>query len=247
MGKPFPDQHNLYSRLAWLWPYTSPVEDYEAEANEFVDLIRQYSQIPVTTLLDLGCGGGHNNYWLKHHYQITGVDISTAMLTHARQLNPQVSYIHGDMRSLQLEQQFDAVICGDSIEYMLHEDDLQAAIRTAYQHLKPGGVFCTYAEEIRETFQQNRTNSITHKKNETTVTAIENFYDPNPADTTYETTFLYLIRKEGQLSIEQDHHLCGLFGLDTWIGLMEETGFKVSLLEYEEAGPMFVCLKPGQA
>ena len=238
-----PDQQNLYTRLAWLWPYTSPVEDYEEEAAEFGNVIQLHSKIPVTTLLDMGCGAGHNNFWLKKHYGITGLDLSENMLAHAKQLNPKANYIQGDMRTAQLGMQFDAVICGDSIEYMLTENDLLAAIQTAFNHLKPGGVFCTYAEEVRETFQQNRTNTIAHEKDGVTVTAVENFFDPDPRDTTYETTFLYLIRKAGELTIERDHHLCGLFGLDTWIGTMEDVGFQVNLIEYKNTGPMFVCQK----
>ena len=35
------------------------------------------------------------------------------------------------------------------------------------------------------------------------ITFIENNYDPNPEDDTYETTFIFLIREKGKLRIEQ--------------------------------------------
>lgn len=37
----------------------------------------------------------------------------------------------------------------------------------------------------------------------------------------------YLIRESGRLRIELDRHVTGLFPLQTWLGLMTETGFKV--------------------
>lgn len=56
---------------------------------------------------------------------------------------------------MRLGASFDAVIVADAIDYMLTEPDLAAAFATAHAHLRPGGVFCTYAEHTREHFVQN--------------------------------------------------------------------------------------------
>lgn len=241
-----PDKQRLYRDLAWLWPVISPPEDYAGEAGEFIAAIRQYAQIEVQTLLDLGCGGGHNDFFFQQHFQVTGVDLSPEMLELARQLNPRVTYQLGDMRTVRLGQLFDVVIIADSIDYMLDEGDLLAAFRSAYQHLKPGGIFCTYAEETPDRFQQNNTYSSFHNRGALEVTLVENYYDPDPGDTTFETTFVYLIRQSGKLSIEVDHHLGGIFPLDTWTRLLDQAGFVVQVLCFEEGEcPMFVCTRPG--
>ncbi|MCK4723350.1 MAG: class I SAM-dependent methyltransferase, partial [Dehalococcoidia bacterium] len=171
-------QQRLYSDLAWVWPIISPPEDYIEETEQLCKIIREHSQLEVTTLLNLGCGGGHNDYTLKKHFNVTGVDASGAMLELARQLNPEVTYSVGDMRTMWLEKTFDAVTIFDSINYMLTMEDLRAAFVTAYKHLKPGGVFLTLVEETPEHFQQNRTQCTTHSRGDIEITFIENAYDP---------------------------------------------------------------------
>jgi SAM-dependent methyltransferase len=238
------DQRRLYSDLAWTWPIISPPEDYVDEGQQFLKAIREHAQFKAKTLLNLGCGGGHNDYTLKKEFKITGVDVSQAMLKLARGLNPEVRYLPGDMRTLRLDETFDAVLIADSINYMLTEKDLRAAFLTAFAHLKPGGVFCTYVEQTKKNFQQNKTQCSKHTQGDIEITFIENLYDPDPKDTTYETTFVYLIRREGKLEIETDHHLCGIFDLETWLDLLKEVDFQVKQMEFVEVDiPMLVGIK----
>ena len=237
----------MYSDLAWLWPVVSPPEDYAEEVEQAVRLIEEHRRIPVHTLLDLGCGGGHNDRWFKQHFRVTGVDLSPAMLDLARQLNPECTYHEGDMRSVRLGVTFDAVVIADSIDYMLNEADLLQAFTTAYTHLHPGGILITYAEEYRERFDQNATTSDTNARGNLEVTLIENTYDPDDRDTTYEYTLIYLVRHTGELQVELDHHILGLFSLSTWEALLREAGFEILQEDTDDQGVThFVCLKPIQ-
>jgi len=239
------DQRRMYGDLAWTWPIISQKENYAGEAEEFRQVIQHYAQIQIQTLLHLGCGGGHLDFWLKKDFAMTGVDVSEGMLALARRLNPEVAYRPGDMRTVQLGQVFDAVIVADSISYMLTAQDLRAAFATAFRHLRPGGVFCTYAEVAAERFQQHWTDCATRTRGDVEITFVENRYDPDPTDTTYEYTCVYLIRRGGQLTIETDRHLGGIFGLRTWHDLLNDVGFQVWQIEYEEDdSPMFACVKP---
>jgi SAM-dependent methyltransferase len=238
------EPQRLYSDLAWLWPIISPPDHYVAEALEFVDAIRKHARIEVRTLLDLGCGGGHNDHTLCKYFQVTGVDLSQAMLALARKLNPDVTYLIGDMRSLHLGETFDAVIVADSISYMLTEQELGQAFATAYEHLQPGGVFCTYAEETPDCFEQNGTYSSTHVQGDVEVALVENYYDPDQTDTTYEMTLLYLIRRSGRLTVETDCHRLGIFPVETWLRLLRQAGFQVQRLHFKDGDcPMFVGIK----
>ena len=197
------------------------------------------------SLLHLGCGGGHLDWSLKKHFTINGVDLSQAMLDQARQLNPEVEYLPGDMRSLRLERLFDAVIIADSIDYMLDTGELKAAFATAYAHLKPGGVFVTYAEDTRERFIQNASHCFSEKSGPVEITVFQNSYDPDPADTTIEKTFVYLVRQEGRLSIYNDRHVCGLFSQAAWVECLETAGFSVQAGENIYGDPLFIGIKPG--
>lgn len=244
------DERRLYGDLSWTWPIISPPEHYVNEAEAAQTIIREHSKIPPETLLHLGCGGGHLDLTLKKHFEVTGVDVSESMLILARRLNSGITYICGDMRAIRLDRMFDAVTIFDSIDYMLTTADLKAAFTTAFAHLLPGGVFLTYAEETAERFRQNRTRCTTQSTRDVDITFIENAYDPDRTDTTFENTFVYLIRRGGKLEIETDRHLSGLFPFQTWLDLLRDVGFQVVTVEpkgprsAEEDYPWFVCVKP---
>jgi len=197
------------------------------------------------SLLHLGCGGGHLDWSLKKHFTITGADLSPAMLDLARQLNPEVEYLPGDMRSLRLERLFDAVIIAEAFDYMLDTVELKAAFTTAWSHLKPGGVFVTYAEDTRERFIQNASHCFSEKSGPVEISVFQNSYDPDPADTTIEKTFVHLIRQDGRLSIYNDRHVCGLFSQAAWMECLEAAGFSVQAGENTYGDPLFVGIKPG--
>jgi SAM-dependent methyltransferase len=241
------DQQRLYADLAWTWPIISPPEDYVPEAEAFRRIFRDYAQIEVNSLLHLGCGGGHVDHRLKRYYRITGVDSSETMLRLAMDLNPQVTYLPGDMRSVRLSEPFDAVLIDDSIAYMTSVHDLRAAFQTAFDHLKPGGLFITYAEETTEAFQQNATSYSSHRRDDVDITLIENLHDPDVTDDTYEMTLVFLIRRPGRLEVQTDRHLLGVFPQQTWTGLLHDVGFEIYPMEFEEGGscPEFACIKPG--
>jgi SAM-dependent methyltransferase len=180
------------------------------------------------------------------------VDISPAMLELAGKLNTDIVYVEGDMRMVRLDRTFDAVTLLDSVNYMLTGSDLQAAFETAYVHLKPGGVFLTAIEQTLETFRQNKVQYLVRERDGVEIAFIENMYDPDPTDTTYESTFIYLIRREGSLEIETDRHLGGLFSLGVWYDMLTSVGFEAKTVEYEEpvSGddiPVVVCTKAAAA
>jgi SAM-dependent methyltransferase len=247
------DQRRLYRDLVWMWPIISPPRDYVDEGGKISRLIKERSPHEVRTLLHLGCGAGHNDYSFKDHFEVTGIDISGDMLDLARSLNPEVDYHEGDMRTVRLGKTFDTVAALDSLAYMLSEDDLRRAFDTAFVHLKPGGVFLALPESSRESFEQNRTYCSSHSWENMIITFVENYYDPDPSDTTFEATFVYLIRKAGRLEIETDHHLCGIFDMETWERLLMESGFDVESTSLrlgddggtEEDYPLFLGIKPG--
>jgi SAM-dependent methyltransferase len=244
------DQRRLYGDLAWTWPLISPKEDYVPESEEVCELIRKHSKIEAKTLLNLGCGGGHNDWTLKRHFNLTSVDISEEMLGLARDLNPEVEYLKGDMRTLRLDRTFDAVVAFDSINYMRTKEDLRTVFEAAWAHVCPGGAFVTFVEVEKSRFHQNRTSVLQGSSGDVEVTFIENDYDPDPSDTSFESTFVYLIRRAGVLEIHTDHHLCGIFDMETWLGLLKDVGFDVKVIAGEcddfkkESIPALICLKP---
>jgi SAM-dependent methyltransferase len=224
--------------------------EYAHYCRHVTDLIRQRARRPVRTLLDVGCGGGKNALNLKRQFDVIGVDLSPSMLAQAKRLNPECTFIQGDMRALSLGSAFDAVLMDDAISHMSCLADFTAAIRSASAHLHSGGVLVVTPDVTTGTFRQNRT-TVTAGSPDTEhrhieVTFIENVYDPDPADEQYEMTILYLIRDRGSLRIETDRWTMGIFSLDTWRSVLGETGFEVHEGQYragEDDYTTFACVK----
>jgi SAM-dependent methyltransferase len=227
-----------YSDLAWTEPIIAPPEDYAEETEAYVKAIKEHSKIEAKTLLHLGCGAGINDYTFKRHFKVTGVDISENMIENARNLNPEIVYLRGDMRTIKLGESFDAVAIPDSIGYMTTLKDLRKAVITTYKHLKPDGVLLIMAN-IKEQFKQNSF-VYTGSKGNVEITLFENNYISARTETTYEATLIFLIRREGKLEIHTDRHIIGIFNLKTWLDLLKEVGFEVKHMKMEHLYDRFV-------
>jgi len=229
-----------------------PSVEYANYCAQVIRLITQHAQRPVRSLLNIGCGGGKNVFNLKEHYQVTGLDLSPAMLEQAKTLNPTCEFIEGDMRSFSLGRTFDAVLLDDAISFMISRPELSAAFQAAFFHLNPGGIMITTPDVTTETFYQNQTAATPatnkDKPESIDVVFIENLYDPDPKDEHYEATIVYVIRENGILRIETDRYTLGLFPLDTWRQTLSKVGFAVDegkYVEDENTYTIFACTKPG--
>jgi SAM-dependent methyltransferase len=247
-----PEPPRLYSDLAWLWPlWGDPDGEYADYCEHVVRSIEAHSRREVRTLLNIGCGGGKNLWNLKRRYEATGLDLSPAMLDLARELNPECELVRGDMRSFDLGRTFDAVLVDDAISYMVSDAELRQAFEAAFRHLAPGGVMVVGPDDTKETFVQNRTRASPAEGRarppNLEVVFVENDYDPDPSDDHYEATMVYLIREDGELRIETDRHLSGLFSIRVWRETLARAGFEVHESEYGEGErryASFACVRP---
>ncbi|HPD57519.1 MAG TPA: class I SAM-dependent methyltransferase [Smithellaceae bacterium] len=220
-------QGRLYKDLAYLFELVTPREDYAEEAAQWLAILCGKLGPGKHNILELGVGAGHNVSYLTDDFEVTAADASEEMLKLCRNVNPGVELHMGDMRDIRLHKQFDAVLIHDAIVYMLSQDDLARVFATAARHLKPGGIFITGPDYYRDTFSGPRVEYFTRSDSARELTYIEYVYDPDPSDTTMEIIFTFFIREKGQLRIEHDRHITGLFPRASWIKLMEKAGFAV--------------------
>ncbi len=121
-------------------------KNYERECDFIESVFNKFSG-KVRSILDLGCGtGGHALVLSKRGYQVVGVDISKEMLDIARRkadkYNPFLKFIESDIRSLNIQEKFDAVISMFAVmSYQITNEDILDVCRTAENHLAPKGVF----------------------------------------------------------------------------------------------------------
>jgi SAM-dependent methyltransferase len=244
--QPLPAEPKMYGELAsWFHLLTSP-DDYVVEAEFYGRVLTESADIPVKTVLELGSGGGNNASHMKAHFDLTLTDLSPEMLELSRRLNPRCEHIRGDMRTLRLGRQFDGVFVHDAISYMTTEEDLRAAIVTAFEHCKPGGAAVFGPDEVAENFD-SRTDHGGHDGRGRSLRYLEWTWDPDPGDKTYLVDYAYMLREGDDVRVEHDRHVCGLFSRATWVRLLEESGFRAERragIEGETALDVFVGVRP---
>jgi SAM-dependent methyltransferase len=236
----------LYQELASWWPILSAPEDYAEEAAFYQQALLSASHIPLHTLLELGSGGGSNASHLKKRFRMTLVDLAPGMLQVSQALNPECEHLLGDMRTVRLGREFDAVFIQDAIGYMTTLDDLRQAIATASVHCRPGGVALFAPDCTRETFRPT-TGHGGHDRGDRSLRYLEWGFDPDPADSTYLFYMVYLLHEAGQddeMRCILDKHIIGLFSQAEWMQAIEDAGFQPQTLrtEHSEVGEMQVFL-----
>ena len=133
-------------------------------------------------------------------------------------INPECEHIVGDMRTLRLGRTFDAVLIHDAICYMTSEADLRAAMATAVEHLRPGGVAVFEPDHVREQFEVGTDHGgedgppLPDGRPGPALRYLEWTTDPDPSDSTYQVEYAVLTRDaDGTVRVRHDQHVEGLF------------------------------------
>lgn len=220
-----PTQYRFYGELASWWPLISPPDEYVDEA-AFAATVLGSASIPVRDVLELGSGGGNNAVHLKRQFTMTLVDYSADMLTVSQQLNPECDHQLGDMRTLRLARDFDAVFVHDAVSYMTSEADLRQAVETAFVHCRPGGIAVFIPDETLETFEPSSDHGGTDAPDGRGVRYLEWSRVPDPDDSWIQTDYVFLLRDaDGSVRVVHESHRTGVFTRDTWLRLLTDMGF----------------------
>jgi len=130
----------VYDLLA---PYYDAVTGDSAAEAAFIRGIIERRHPQAATLLDLACGTGGLTALLAGAYQVSGLDISPAMLAVARDKLPGRTPLYlADMTSFRLDARFDVIVCAyQGLNHLLSLAAWQSSFERACEHLNPGGLF----------------------------------------------------------------------------------------------------------
>ncbi|HEY6556383.1 MAG TPA: class I SAM-dependent methyltransferase [Polyangiaceae bacterium] len=237
----------MYRELVDWYRLIDPPEDHADETTSFRDAFERAARPTPETLLELGCGAGHNAVHLKQRFRCTLSDLSEEMLALSRELNPECEHHPGDMRTLRLGRIFDTVLVHDAVMYLLTESELVAVAETAFVHTRPGGAALFAPDYVRETFRE-ATDLIEGSDGERALRCIEWSWDPDPADTQFMTEYGFLLRQGQTVSAAHDRHVEGLFPKDTWLRVLGAAGYEVETTERRidetRSDEVFLCRRP---
>jgi SAM-dependent methyltransferase len=221
----------LYRELADWWPLISPPAEYADDAAA-VSALFAAAGTEVRSVLDLGSGGGHLALHLKPGRSMTLVDLSARMLAVSARLNPDCEHLQGDMYTLRLGRQFDAVLGHDAVDYVTEADDLRRVIATAFEHCRPGGIAVFAPDHTAEAFRPGTGGGGGNDGAGRLASFRERTSDPDPADDWILAEYEFTLREpDGTARVVPEAHRLGAFRRDTWLTLLTEAGFEAAAVK----------------
>lgn len=144
----------VFSHYARYYDLLYKDKDYASEADYVHRLIQRHCP-GGATILELGSGTGKHAVLLSRAgYRVVGIERSQEMLAQAQALAESVrrelestertipEFALGDIRTAQVDGQFDAVISlFHVVSYQVTNADLLAVFQVAHRHVRPGGLF----------------------------------------------------------------------------------------------------------
>lgn len=137
-------QHNNAHQIAYYTgrhsPRVDPARWHTPYAQRHLDVVLAAARIaPGDRVVDVGCGPGKYTVGLAARgYDVTGLDLTPALLQQLREAAPGVTAVEGDLVDppAQLHGTFDAVT---GFFVLHHLDDLDAAVAGGQRLARPGG------------------------------------------------------------------------------------------------------------
>jgi SAM-dependent methyltransferase len=131
------DTGHLYDRIADWW------DDQEGQSTAGIQFVRSAIKLSANKgkALDVGCGSSGRiiTALLDAGFQVTGIDVSEAMIEHARKRHPGSHFILGDICEWQPQEQYDAIIAWDSIFHVPYSAQRRVVAKLC-EALAEGGV-----------------------------------------------------------------------------------------------------------
>ncbi|AOM82568.1 class I SAM-dependent DNA methyltransferase [Salisediminibacterium beveridgei] len=207
--------------------YDQLMED--APYDDWLDYTRRYVK-PGSEILDVACGTGTFTLLLAEEgYQVSGVDLSTDMLTIAdtksRLKNLRIPFLHQDMRKLDGFFDLDAVLlfC-DGLNYLQGQADVRATFDAVFQSLKSGGEFLFDVHspyKIEEVFHHQM-----YGENGEDISYMWFSEEGDePLSVNHIITF-FRKREDGTYERFDEEHYQRTFSPDVYFDLLYKTGFK---------------------
>lgn len=234
------DFMEAYTGFAQVYDVFMDNVPYEEWRDRLLEILRQ-ENISDGLLLELGCGTGRMTRMLAEvGYDMIGVDASEEMLMLARENSaeyPEILYLLQDMREFELYGTVRGVIsiC-DSMNYILHEQELLQVFRLVNNYLDPRGVF-VFDMNTRYKYEKMLADN-TFCENRSEGSFIwENYYDPQTCENEYDLT-LFIRQKEGHYRKYEETHVQRAYEPDTIKQLLMEAGLTFVAATDEQGGPV---------
>ncbi|MBN1212033.1 MAG: class I SAM-dependent methyltransferase [candidate division Zixibacteria bacterium] len=120
--------------------------DIAREVDVFEECFRQFSKIPVRSVLEIACGNSpHMEELVKRGYQYNGLDINEAMIAYSREkaqaFPERVNLVRADLVNFELDTKVDFVFTLLDSIFVKNSGELQSHFDRVADVLRKGGLY----------------------------------------------------------------------------------------------------------
>ena len=133
-------EYPLYYEIAFSF------RDIAVETSVIEECISRFSQIPVKTVLELGCGNcPHTSQLCERGYKYVGIDTCSQMIEFSRRkteaYHEQVEIISANMNNFRLDEPVEFVFIQVGSLLVANNEDIANHFDSVAQALRPGGLY----------------------------------------------------------------------------------------------------------
>jgi ubiquinone/menaquinone biosynthesis C-methylase UbiE len=224
----------IYGRYAALYDMSGQTR-FSVLMHSYLREVLQCHPVAGRRALDIACGTGMLSLLLADEgWHITGLDASAEMLAQAHnrlallQEAGQVALVQGDMRALDAllpAAAYNLATCTyDSLNYLLHEDDLAACLRGVAYVLAPGGLLV--ADMNTRHFLEHDWGTCEAHEQVGYVQVSQSHFDPQGATSTMRLTGFVGDDEQGYARFDEIHTERA-YPLETVAAQFEQAGLHV--------------------
>lgn len=218
---------NSYEEFAYIYDTLMDDFDYPSWAKYIKEIINRENNTG-NTILEMACGTGSlTGELLKLGYKVDGFDLSSDMLTIARdKLKNHKDYrlFNLDMTDFSMDKNYNVIICAcDSMNYIIKEEDLLNSFKCVYDHLEPEGLFIFDINSHYKLTQVLGDNIFIEDRDDIFYTW-DNHLDKDEDIVDFFLTFF--IKKGNLYKRFDEHHIQKAFKIENIKELLHTSGFR---------------------
>ena len=215
-----------FTSLSGIYDPLSDKSYYDSYLKFILKAIEVNTKIPVSDILDLGCGTGSLSVLLeKEGYGMVCVDNSVEMLNVARERSESLLLINQSIADFELFGTVQAAISTlDTLNYLLSKRDVERCIKLTRNYLEKGGVFVFDVNTKHRYEHCYGERCFVYETDEGDTLVWENEYTP-PIHSLILTMFKK--REDGAFEKQTEVQTQRLYPIEEIQDILEKNGFSV--------------------
>lgn len=215
----------MFSNSAQFYDALYSFKDYKRESDEIKNYILQQDS-NYKTVLNVACGSGNHDQYLKDTFQLDGVDLDEEFIKIAKTKNKSGQYFVADMINLNLCKRYDVVLClFSSIGYVQTYENLVSTLKSFRNHINDNGCIIVEPWITPEQWKGGRVDVLNAEKDNIKITRMTRTENIGKLSI---LNFHYLIGSKDGVEYKEEKHKLGLYSVDEMKQAFNDAGLNVS-------------------